>query len=247
MIGVGESGDVWRMSFRDVQRRANRLANLLVGLGLTRGERVLLLLGQDPWTAIGHVACWKAALCRCRPRRCSHPTPSPTGSTRRRARGHYRPCQPVHRDQARKAAPVVEHVFLIDGEGPGARSLSAALDTARDSFVNVVRRRTIPPSSTSPPAPPAIRKARCRRTADARSLPGIALGFDSFPQPGDLMWSPADWAWAGGADGCADAGLVSRRSRADLPRAAIRSGAGVRDDGAHRVRDGAAERRRCCG
>ncbi len=199
MIGVGESGDVWRMSFRDVQRRANRLANLLVGLGLTRGERVLQLLGQDPWTAIGHVACWKAALCRCRPRRCSHPTPSPTGSTRRRARGHYRPCQPVHRDQARKAAPVVEHVFLIDGEGPGARSLSAALDTARDSFVNVIRRRTIPPSSTSPPAPPAIRKARLQahRRCSFTSRYRARLRFFSAAGRSDVVAGGLGVGWRG--------------------------------------------------
>ncbi len=24
------------------------------------------------------------------------------------------------------------------------------------------------------------------------------MGFDSFPQPGDCMWSPADWAWLAG-------------------------------------------------
>jgi acetyl-CoA synthetase len=29
-------------------------------------------------------------------------------------------------------------------------------------------------------------------------LPGVELGLDSFPQPGDCMWSPADWAWLAG-------------------------------------------------
>jgi len=29
-------------------------------------------------------------------------------------------------------------------------------------------------------------------------LPGFELSHDFFPQPGDLMWTPADWAWAGG-------------------------------------------------
>ena len=50
------------MTFREVQRNANRLANLLVSLGLVKGDRVMLLLGQNAWTAIGHVACWKAGL-----------------------------------------------------------------------------------------------------------------------------------------------------------------------------------------
>src|SRR5271170_2425895 len=62
LIGIDGDGKVWNMTFRDVQRRANQLANFLVSLGLARGDRVMLLLGQNPWTAIGHVACWKAGL-----------------------------------------------------------------------------------------------------------------------------------------------------------------------------------------
>ena len=29
-------------------------------------------------------------------------------------------------------------------------------------------------------------------------LPGVELPHDFFPQPGDLFWTPADWAWIGG-------------------------------------------------
>jgi acetyl-CoA synthetase len=30
------------------------------------------------------------------------------------------------------------------------------------------------------------------------NIPGFVYSHDFFPQPGDLFWSPADWAWAGG-------------------------------------------------
>jgi acetyl-CoA synthetase len=30
------------------------------------------------------------------------------------------------------------------------------------------------------------------------NLPGFVYSHDFFPQPGDMFWSPADWAWAGG-------------------------------------------------
>jgi acetyl-CoA synthetase len=33
-------------------------------------------------------------------------------------------------------------------------------------------------------------------------MPGIELPHDFFPQPGDLFWTPADWAWAGGLLDC---------------------------------------------
>src|SRR5271169_4288761 len=62
LIGEGTGGETWRMTFREIQRKANQLANLLVSLGLVKGDRVMLLLGQNPWTAIAHVACWKAGL-----------------------------------------------------------------------------------------------------------------------------------------------------------------------------------------
>ncbi len=29
-------------------------------------------------------------------------------------------------------------------------------------------------------------------------LPGVEMPHEFFPQPGDLMWTPADWAWIGG-------------------------------------------------
>ena len=62
LIGEDSDGKTWKMTFREVQRKANQLANLLLSLGLVKGDRVMLLLGQNAWTAIGHVACWKAGL-----------------------------------------------------------------------------------------------------------------------------------------------------------------------------------------
>jgi acetyl-CoA synthetase len=200
LIGAGEDGRVWRMTFRDVQRRANQLANLLVALGLARGDRVMLLLGQDPWAAIGHVACWKAGLV-------SVPTSTLFAPDAVAYRLNTAGIRAVITDlanlptidQARKAAPVVEHVFLTDGSGSGARSLTAALETARDSFANVDTAADDPAflnftSGTTGNPKGALQAHRSM----LGHLPGIALGFDFFPQPDDLMWSPADWAWLAG-------------------------------------------------
>ena len=30
------------------------------------------------------------------------------------------------------------------------------------------------------------------------NLPGFIYSHDGYPQPGDVFWSPADWAWTGG-------------------------------------------------
>ena len=55
LIHERPDGTMRRYSFRDMQRVSLRVANLLVGLGLARGDRVLLLLGQRPETAMLHL------------------------------------------------------------------------------------------------------------------------------------------------------------------------------------------------
>jgi acetyl-CoA synthetase len=200
LIGVGDDGKTWEMTFREVQRKANQLANLLVSLGLVRGDRVMLLLGQNAWTAISHVACWKAGLIS---------VPASTlfaadaiayrlNTVRVRIVITDLANSPTV-DKARLRAPAVEHVFLVDGAGPNAASLPATLETARDSFENVDTAADDPAflnftSGTTGNPKGALQAHRSM----LGHLPGVELGLDSFPQPGDCMWSPADWAWLAG-------------------------------------------------
>ncbi len=51
-----ESGATATLTFRDVQRAANRLSNALAALGVKRGDRVALLLPQRPEMAIAYMA-----------------------------------------------------------------------------------------------------------------------------------------------------------------------------------------------
>ena len=43
---VGDAGGDTRLSFADLSRRSNRVANHLRALGVRRGERILLMLGN---------------------------------------------------------------------------------------------------------------------------------------------------------------------------------------------------------
>ncbi|MGB8504014.1 AMP-binding protein, partial [Mycobacterium sp.] len=62
LIHEQPDGEVRRYSFAELQGLSNRCANMLVGLGLARGDRVLLLLGQRPETAILHLGAWRAGM-----------------------------------------------------------------------------------------------------------------------------------------------------------------------------------------
>jgi acetyl-CoA synthetase len=200
LIGEAADGGVWQMTFRDVQRRANQLANLLVARGLVKGDRVMLLLGQNPWTAIAHVACWKAGLV-------SVPVSTLFAADAIAYRLNHVGIRVVITDlanlekllQARKLAPETERIYLIDGREPEAESLSEALEPARDSFTNLDTAADDPAflnftSGTTGNPKGALQPHRSM----LGHLPGPEFCLDFFPQPGDIMWSPADWAWLAG-------------------------------------------------
>ena len=53
-----------RLTFREVDEAANRFANVLIGHGLAKGDRVALLLGNGLWTISMDFACLKTGLVR---------------------------------------------------------------------------------------------------------------------------------------------------------------------------------------
>jgi acetyl-CoA synthetase len=200
MIGEDGDGKTWTMTFREVQRKANQLANLLVSLGLVKGDRVMLLLGQNPWTAIGHVACWKAGLV-------SVPTSILFAADAVAYRLNAVGVRVVITDlanlpsveKARLVAPEMKHVFLTDGAAPNAPSIAKAIEPARDHFETVDTAADDPAflnftSGTTGNPKGALQAHRSM----LGHMPGAEMGFDQFPQPGDCMWSPADWAWLAG-------------------------------------------------
>ncbi|WP_133881422.1 AMP-binding protein [Panacagrimonas perspica] len=200
LIGDDAAGKPWKMTFRHVQKQANRLANLLVSLGLKRGDRVMLLMVQDPWVAIGHVACWKAGLV-------SLPCSVLFGPDAIAYRLAHADVRVVITDmanlpkivEARAKAPTVEKVFLVDGAEPEAGSLGKAIEPANDAFATVDTGADDPAffnftSGTTGNPKGALQPHRSM----LGHLPGAELIYEFFPQPGDVMWSPADWAWLAG-------------------------------------------------
>ena len=50
-----------QFTYQQLKARSNQLANLLTSLGVSRGDRVGILLPQNPYTAISHIAVYKLA------------------------------------------------------------------------------------------------------------------------------------------------------------------------------------------
>jgi acetyl-CoA synthetase len=200
LIGEESDGKIWRMTFREIQRKANQVANLFASSGLVKGDRVMLLLGQNPWTAIAHVACWKAGLV-------SVPVSTLFAADAIAYRLNLVAARVLVTDQQNLPAAVrtlamAQHavrLYLIDGQAPEAESLAASVAKARDTFTNVDTAADDAAflnftSGTTGNPKGALQAHRSM----LGHLPGAEFGLDFLPHPGDVMWSPADWAWLAG-------------------------------------------------
>ena len=190
-------GKVERYSFDDLKRLSNRCANALAGHGIGRGDRVGILLPQRPETAIAHLAVYKL------------------GAVAVPLFVQFGPDALEHRlaDSGAKALvtdgenlaklppglPALRTILVVDGDSGGHKLFWPTLEQATDQFT---------PAETAAEDPALIiytsgTTGRPKGALHAHRvllghLPGVQLPHDFFPQPGDLYWTPADWAWIGG-------------------------------------------------
>lgn len=196
-----ESGARAAYSFWDIQQRANRLSNALAALGVQRGDRVALLLPQRPETAIAYIAIFQMGAIALP---LSHLFGPEALEYRMRDAGAstaiVEPATLPNLWAIRARLPELRHVIGAGGAresgvhdwdallAKASRSF-ACLDTAADDPALIIY------TSGTTGAPKGALQAQ---RAILGNLPGFVHSHDFFPQPGDMFWSPADWAWAGG-------------------------------------------------
>ncbi len=200
LIYEDKAKKVHRYTFQQIQQYANQWANTLGGLGLKRGDRVTVLLAQDPECAITHVACWKAGMVSC-------PTSVLFGADALIYRLHDSRARVLITDsanfakaeEARREAPLLEHIFVIDGEPAGSRNFWNTIASAPRTFENVrtMAEDTAWISYTSGTTGMPKGSVQPHRMMLGH-MPSLEFAYDFFPQPKDTLWSPADWAWMAG-------------------------------------------------
>ncbi|MEM9581322.1 MAG: AMP-binding protein, partial [Pseudomonadota bacterium] len=195
-----QSGKVEDWSHLELNRASNRFANALLGLGVERGDRIALLLPQGPATAIAHIAAYKLGaiavpLASLFGREALKYRISDSGAKVLVTNGSGLEKLSLIRDDLGD----LELAISIDGPAPDASSFHALLETARDSFQTLA----------TAPDDPALMIYTSGTTGQPKGvlhghrvlpghMPGIELSQNFLGQEGDLLWTPADWAWAGG-------------------------------------------------
>ncbi len=189
------------MSFEHLQDRSRRLANALSAIGVAKGDRVGILLPQCPETLIAHLAAYRL------------------GAIALPLFTLFGPEAIEYRLNDSGAKVVVSNAAGIEKLLDVADRLTASpalisIDERSDGRVLEWGKLVDAASADHPRVAtsaddPAIIVYTSGTTGNPKGvlyahrtllghLPGVELPHDFFPQPGDRMWTPADWAWAGG-------------------------------------------------
>lgn len=202
LIHVGEDDREVSLTFHDFKRWSNQLANTLKAHGIKKGDRVGILLPQCPETLISHIATYKLGAV-------ALPLLTLFGPMALEYRLQDSGASCVITDRASlpklldisDRLPDLKLILAIDADPQnGLLNFWKSLDRGDDRFT---------PHKTAPDDPALIiytsgTTGQPKGTLHAhRLLLGILPGFEFyhnfFPQKGDLLYSPLDWAYIGGS------------------------------------------------
>lgn len=197
LIYEGERG-VATLSFDELSRASNRLANMLGAHGIGPGERVGILLPQRPETAIAHLGIYKMGAIALPLFTQFGPDALEHRLQHSGAAALITDAENIGKIEAiRDALPNLSRIFVIGGAGK--LDLAAELAKASDAFTPLDTAANDPAliiytSGTTGKPKGALHAHRVL----LGHVPGVQLPQEFFPKPDDLFWTPADWAWAGG-------------------------------------------------
>ena len=202
LIDEDAEGRIRRFSFDQLEALSSRLAGALARLGLAAGDRVAVMVPQSVETALTHLAGYKTGLVVV-------PLFALFGPDALQFRLADSGARVLVTDSAglakvaslRPHLPSLEHILCTDDapDAAGVSSLPRVLElesprhTAHSTDADHPALLIYTSGTTGKP-----KGALHAHRVLLGHLPGVELSHNGLPQPGDLFWTPADWAWIGG-------------------------------------------------
>ena len=204
LVRWDRDGRLTPTTYGDLKRQSDALAHALVARGVGIGDRVALLLPQSVEAAVGHLAAYKVGAI-------AVPLAALFGSDALRYRLTTSEAKALITDGAglakidamQSALPDLAAIICTDGPAATADGWSEALAANAASFAAADTGPDDPAlmiftSGTTGPPKGALHAHRVL----LGHLPGFAYTHDFPPKAGDRLWTPSDWAWAGGLLNC---------------------------------------------
>ena len=172
------------ISFGQLRAMADRLAAHLQDLGVKRGDCVGVLRRQSIWTAAGHIAVWKLGAVSL-------------------------PLSPLFaRGALSSRLSDAQAKYVITDEAGGGRLIALDLDITPVFPEDAPDAQHFETAKTGPDTPASLIYTSGTTGAPKGALhghrvlhghrPGVEMSHDGGFQAGDILWTPADWAWIGG-------------------------------------------------
>ena len=177
--------------FSELKEKSNQLANLLTSLDINQGDRVGVFRSQSVWTAASHIAVWKMGAI-------SMPLFKLFGEEALLSRLNDSGAKAILTDvdgaivleTLRKKLPELEHIIVPELLAENFQSSNFPIENTNAETPCLL----IYTSGTTGAPKGALHAHRVLRG----HLPGIEMCHNLLPQPNDVLWTPADWAWIGG-------------------------------------------------
>jgi acetyl-CoA synthetase len=194
-------GHSTEFTFEHLQERSRRLANALAAHGIAPGDRIGILLPQCPEALIVHLAAYRLGAVALPLFTLFGPDAIEYRLNDSGAKAVVSNAEGIEKLLMLRDRLVAEPLLIgIEDRSDGAvLGFSSLLEAAASDHVRVDTSAEDPAiivyTSGTTGNPKGVLYAH--RTLLGH-LPGVEFPHDFFPQPGDRMWTPADWAWAGG-------------------------------------------------
>ncbi len=170
------------ITFGDLALMARQVQAALEARGVQAGDRVGVLLSQSALCAAAHIACWRMAAISV-------------------------PLFKLFREDALRSRldDSGARVVVTDDEGV---AMLAPFDVLAVTEADLGVATGLAPAETGPETPAGLiytsgttgtpKGALHGHRVLTGHLPGVEVSHDFLGQSGDVIWTPADWAWIGG-------------------------------------------------